>query len=428
MARGASSIPISAWLLVVFSGAATASGFQLTEQNASGLGNAFAGSAAVAEDASTIFYNPAGMTQLKAREVSGGLTAIGTSFKFSNDGSSVGALDGTGNGGDGGNWGFVPNGYLSWALNPDLYVGLGFGAPFGLKTKYETPWLGAAQSTSFDVKTYNINPSLAYRVNEMLSLGFGANWQRLETTYKRQTGTNPGFAASEMKLTLEGELWGWNVGALFTPLPSTKLGISYRSAMRHHTTGKIEVSGPVPFINAAGSSDAKAQLNIPDFFVMSVAHQLNDRWELLGDVSRTGWSSSPTVDIYHTSGAKNGELAQVLDTQFRNTWRFALGSSYRYSDAWKLKFGLAYDQTPVTDAATRLTAMPDNNRTWFSFGTQWTPDKDSRLDLGVAYLYLRDSKIDNDQRANDLSGGRGLVAGTYAASAWLLGVQYSLAF
>ena len=132
MSLNASTLPLAAAMLLAWSNTASASGFQLTEQNASGLGNAYAGSAAVAENASTLYYNPAGMTQLRDREVSAGLAAIGTSFKFSDNGSSVGALTGTGNGGDGGGWGFVPNGYLTWALSRDLYVGIGIGAPYGL--------------------------------------------------------------------------------------------------------------------------------------------------------------------------------------------------------------------------------------------------------------------------------------------------------
>jgi long-chain fatty acid transport protein len=137
----------------------------LLEQTGSGLGNAYAGSAAVAENASTIFYNPAGMTQLQGSTFSGGIAAIGTSFKFSDRGSSVGLLAGSGNGSDAGGWGYVPNAYFSSAIGQDLFVGVGVGAPYGLKSEYTNPWLGAAQSTRFDVKTYNLNPSIAYRVN-----------------------------------------------------------------------------------------------------------------------------------------------------------------------------------------------------------------------------------------------------------------------
>jgi long-chain fatty acid transport protein len=415
---------IPALVLGLFSGYASAAGFQLMEQNASGLGNAYAGSAAIADNASTIFYNPAGMTQLQAREVSGGLSAVGTSFKFSDKGSSVGLLGGSGNGNDGGAWGVVPNGYFSMALNKDLYVGVGFGAPFGLKTEYNNPWTGAAQSTMFDVKTYNINPSVAYRVSDKVSIGGGLNWQRVEAEYQRQAAVVSAVTvASPLKLTLNDDAWGWNVGALFTLSPSTRVGVSYRSAISYDTTGNINVSGPSAAFNAASSSSAKASIKLPDSFIMSVAQQLSDKWQMLGDVSWTGWSTLPKVDIIRTSGAASGTTAQTLGTDFRDTWRVALGANYKLSDAVKLKFGIAYDQTPVKGATTRLTSLPDNNRTWFSAGAQWVPTKGSAIDVGVAYLYVKDADIDNNQTPL-----RGRVTGTYSDSAWILGGQYSMAF
>jgi long-chain fatty acid transport protein len=137
--------------LAVLSGVATAShgaGFQLLEQSASGLGNAYAGSAAIAENASTIYFNPAGMTYLPGVNVSGGATAIRPSFKFRDNGLSRGplALGGapsTSNGGDAGSWGVVPNAYMSWQINDRWFAGVGLGAPFGLKTEYEDDWAGA---------------------------------------------------------------------------------------------------------------------------------------------------------------------------------------------------------------------------------------------------------------------------------------------
>lgn len=414
---------IPALLLVAFSGTASASGFQLLEQNLSGLGNAYAGAAAVAENASTIYFNPAGMTQLQDREVSGGLAAIGPSFKFNDSGSSVGFLAGTGEGGNAGGWAAVPNGYLSWALTKDLYVGVGVGAPFGLKTEYDNPWVGAAQSTMFDVKTFNINPSIAFRVNDKVSLGFGVNWQRVEATYERQVATvSPTHAASPLKLTLDDDAWGWNVGALFTLSPSTKVGVSYRSAMAYKTTGEIEVTGPL----SAASSDAKADIKLPDTFSLAVTQQLSDKWQMLGDVTWTGWSSIPKVDIYRTSGPSNGTIAQVLETDFRDTWRVGLGATYKYNDAWKLKYGIAYDQTPVKGANTRLVSMPDNDRIWFSFGAQWAPSKTSTLDLGVTYIHVKDSEIDNNQSA--APDFRGRVTGEYEGNIWILGAQYSMSF
>ena len=433
MARGLSMKLIPALLLAAFSGAASASGFQLLEQNASGIGNAYAGSAAVAENASTIYFNPAGMTQLQAREVSGGMAAVDPSFRFHDQGSNVGFLAGTGEGGNAGGWAFIPNGYLSWALNKDIYVGVGVSAPFGLKTEYDQRWLGAAQSTKFDIKTININPSIAYRVSDKVSLGLGLNWQQIKAEYTRQAATtSAGAAAVKSAMTLEDSAWGWNVGSLFTVSPSTKVGFSYRSQVKYHTNGDVKLStdsaGGVAtlaaLVGAGRQSDLKADLTVPDTFIMSVTQKLSDRWEMLGDVSRTGWSSIPKVDIMRTSGLLNGQNAQTLDTDFRDTWRVALGGNYQYNDAWKLKFGVAYDQSPVKRPETRLTSLPDSDRVWFSWGAQWAPNKISRVDLGMTYIYIRDSKIDNDQTAST----RGRVTGEYTGNIWLLGAQYSQSF
>ena len=129
---------LPAALLALASGTASAAGFQLLEQNAS-----------------TIFYNPAGMTQLQAREMSVGLSLVRPSFKFTDQGSSAGVL--SGNAQDAGDWAALPNAYLSWALDKDLYVGVGLGAPFGLVTEYNRDWVGSAHSIKFDIKTMNIS-------------------------------------------------------------------------------------------------------------------------------------------------------------------------------------------------------------------------------------------------------------------------------
>lgn len=422
---------LPAALLTLASGSASAAGFQLLEQNASGIGNAYAGSAAVAENASTIYFNPAGMTQLQARELSAGLSLVRPSFKFTDQGSSAGVLSGGAQ--DAGDWAALPNAYLSWALNRDLYVGVGLGAPFGLVTEYNRDWIGSAHSIKFDIKTININPSIAWRVNEKVSLGFGVNWQRMEVEYLRRAGIvdlpagaggvpipRP-LSQSFATLDADDDSWGWNVGALFNISDATKVGLSYRSKVKHELEGSLSVSGPVPAFNAAASSGANASVELPDTFIASFTHKLDPRWELLGDVSWTGWSSIDKVDIMRNSGS----LAQRLDTDFQDTWRVALGANYQLNDAWKLKFGVAFDETPVKNAEKRLTSLPDNDRIWFSFGGQWKPSKGSALDMGAAYLYVDDARINNGA-VNDLS--KGLVKGDYDSSVWILGAQYSMSF
>ena len=397
---------LPAALLALASGTASAAGFQLLEQNASGIGNAYAGSAAVAENASTIFFNPAGMTQLQEREVSVGLSLVRPSFKFTDQGSSAGDL--TGGAQDAGDWAALPNAYLSWALDKDLYVGVGLGAPFGLVTEYNRDWVGSAHSVKFDIKTVNINPSIAWRVNEKVSLGFGVNFQKMDVEYVRR------FVASSRSpyatLKADDTSWGWNVGALFNVSDATKVGVSYRSTVKQELEGSLTVDGNP-------SLAANADVELPDTFIFSVSHKLDPKWELLGDVSWTGWSSVDKVDINAL-----GRTVQVLDTDFQDTWRVALGANYQLNDAWKLKFGVAFDETPVKNAEKRLTSLPDNDRIWFSFGGQWKASKASTLDMGVSYLYVDDTEI------NNFEAGKGLVKGEYDSSVWILGAQYSMSF
>lgn len=433
MFKGKKRRLIPALLAVAFSGGAFASGFQLLEQNASGIGNAYAGSAAVAENASTIFYNPAGMTKLQSREFSAGVSLVRPGFEFSNQGSVIAPATGTGNGGDAGGWAVVPNGFLSWALNKDLYVGIGISAPFGLKTEYNDDWVGRFQAIKFDVKTININPSIAYRLNDVVSLGAGVNWQKIEAQYVRQLATAVGvFPANNtiaqntrVKLDIDDDSWGWNAGAMFDLSPTSRVGVSYRSAIKHTLEGTLNFDPTTLVANV----NAKAAIKLPDTLILSGTHRLSDQVTLLGDISWTGWSSIPKVDIVRTSSGGTpttaaGTTAQTLETKFRDTWRVAVGGTYHYNNAWDLKFGVAYDQTPVRGTSERLVSLPDNDRVWLSVGAQWKLSKEARVDFGGAYLYVRDTNIDNNQTAL----ARGRVTGSYDSNVWLLGAQYSQSF
>ena len=428
---------IAASALILFTGTANASGFQLLEQNASGLGNAFAGSAAIGENASTIFYNPAAMTRLQARETSLGFTVARPDISFKDQGSSVGTLNGSGDGGNIRYQIIVPNAYAAWAISKDIHLGIGASAPFGLRTKYDNRWVGAAQSLFYEAKAFNINPSLAWRATDKISLGIGLNWQRLEAKYKRLGGIVPGADSITAKMKLDDDAWGWNVGALFDLSPTTRLGLSYRSRVKYHMTGNTRLgSDGSPFGNAALAgaiaagmqSKLKTNLSLPDTFILSVVQKLSDRWEMLGDLSWTGWSAIPKIDFLYSSGVQAGRFAQKIDTNFRDTWRIALGANYQYNDHWKLKYGIAWDQSPVKRAESRLPQLPDNNRLWLSLGTQWTPSNATRIDLGAAYLYVRDTRINKRVDAASQGYEGGTLSGEYHGGLWVFGVQYSQAF
>jgi len=407
---------IPALIAVAFSSTASAAGFQLLEQNASGLGNAYAGSAANAENASTIYYNPAGMTQLKGTSVSVGVNAIRPSFTFSNDGSTnpvpMGPTVTGGNGGDaGGKWAPLPNGYIAYQIDDKWHVGVGLGAPFGLATEYDDNWVGRYHSIKFDIKTYNINPSVAYKVNDVLSVGFGLNWQRIEAEYIKQQVV---AAMTSVQVTnkLDGDAWGWNVGATIQPSPDTRIGVSYRSSIKHKASGDQKFSAIV------SDTWAKAEVDLPDTFILSGLHHLNDRWDLLGDVSWTGWSSIPKLVI------EGGHGSSGLNLQFRDAWRVAVGANYKVNEIWKLKMGLAYDESPVYEEKNRPASLPDNDRTWFSLGVQYAPSKTSTIDVGYSYLMVGSSQVANA----DGAATRGVLSGSYDAHAHILGMQYSANF
>lgn len=407
-------------------GSAGASGFQLLEQNASGLGNAYAGSAVVGENASTVFYNPAAMTKLSGGNFSTGLSIIKPSYKFNNDGSSNAPAVTGSQGGDAGGWAALPNLYGTWQFSDRWVAGIGVGSPFGLKTEYENDWVGRFQSSTFDIKTYNVNPSLAVKASDSISVGLGLNYQRMEAMYQRQAATqHPTIPAANTSVqnttvTLEAtsEAYGWNTGLTFKVSPTTDLGLSYRSKMFHHLEGTLNSSNQAVAANAF----AKADITLPDMYIFSVSQQISDRWEMLGDVSRTNWRSVDKVDIVKTSGVASGQVAQTLDANFRDTWRIALGGKYKIDDSWKWKYGLAYDQSPVRGTEERLVSLPDNNRYWFSTGVQWLLDKTSVIDIGAAYLYIPKSKIDANQP------GRGHVVGSYDGSIMIFGAQITKTF
>lgn len=414
-----------AMAFAIAAGAAGASGFQLIEQNASGTGNAFAGQAAAAENASTIFFNPAGMTYLPGRQISGALHGIRPSAKFSNDGGSAAPSPllplGT-NGGDAGDWNYVPNAYLSWQLSPNLWAGVGVTAPFGLKTDYDTTFIGRFQSQKTELKTYDINPSVAYRINDTVSIGAGVSYQHAKLTLDRSFSLVATAAAESVNI--DDNAWGWNLGTMFNLGTGTRLGLSYRSAMNYHLSGNVGVAG-------LATTTASAAVRMPSTVSAALSHQLNDRWQLLGDVTWTRWSAIKNVPLILTStsalGAA-GTAADVLDLQFRNSYRVGVGANYRWNDNFTLKVGTAYDRTPVPDMLHRTVFLPDNSRIWLALGGKYQVSKTGTIDFGYAHLFINDAGIFRNKGTGLAAGRQGIVSGSYRERVDIVSIQYSHSF
>lgn len=394
---------------------ARASAFALAEQGVSGLGNSYAGAAAVAEDASTVWWNPAGMSRLpRGKHLLLGGHVIVPSTKFSNRASTP--TLGTNNGGDAGDTALVPNLFYAMDFNPSWSFGVGVNVPFGLATEYDPNWIGRFQGIKSEVKTLNINPSVSYRLSERASLGFGLSYQRGEIDLLTAT---PPPVAGQNSTSVDGDAWGFNIGALFDITPATRAGIHYRSSLDYEMDGSTSFTNAT--LTALRAGNVKLDLETPATLSFSVAHRVSDRLELLGDVTWTEWSKIDRLPLMLTSGNSAGQPLDTLTFNFDDTWRVAVGANYKWNGPWTLRAGVAFDQSPVPNAETRSVRLPDNDRYWFSLGASYQASRNSRFDVGYAYIHIKDATINN-------TAATGTVNGVYEAYVNILSVQYQHSF
>lgn len=411
--------------LAAATGNVSSAGFALIEQNASGLGNAYAGQAAAAENASTVYFNPAGMTLLQGRQVSGTINVIRPTTEFTDNGGSRSpagaAMPAAGsNGADAGGWNYVPNGFVSWELTPRLWAGLGLTVPFGLKTNYDPTFVGRFQSQKSQLQTYDINPSFAFKFNDTFAVGGGISYQ-----YAR-LGLDRSFFAGSTRaqvVSLHDGAWGWNAGAMLNLGKDTRLGLTYRSTLNYDLAGGVTVSG-------IGTATAKASLSMPDSVSLALSHQLNDKWQLLADTTWTHWSRVQNVPLFLTSqlgASPAGTVSDTLDLQFKNSYRVGAGANFRWTDNFMFKLGVAYDKSPVPDAAHRAVFLPDSDRTWLSFGAKHQLTKAGVLDVGYARIFLKgDDTLRN--KGVGAAGAQGIVSGSYSSHVDIVSLQYTHSF
>jgi long-chain fatty acid transport protein len=398
---------IPALMLLAFAGAASASGFAIQNQTGSGNGNAFAGAAAAAEDAGTIYFNPAGMTYLPQGN---SITAVGTllerSINYKDTGTYTfpGALNAaptfvyapTGKGGDAGGLALIPAGYWSYAYSKDLRFGIGVSPTFGNETEYKQNFRGFNSGFFASMEQININPSIAYKVNDMISLGAGVSFARNETTFKFgvpvwSPTVGAGLPAGTfLKVDVDDWTTGFNLGAMFQLSPNTRLGLTYRSKTKFDFEGRLKLSNQSANLTAltGGNQDVKVSADLPDSASLAISHKV-DRWQFLADYTWTGWSS---VDDLLLKNQHTNKLLKTLSYNFQDTYRVGLGANYQYNDQVKTRFGIAYDKAPVKSAAYRSMTLPDSDRAWLSFGANYALSKASSLDFGYSHIFFKTAR------------------------------------
>ena len=429
-----------------------ASGFALIEMNARGQGNAYAGAAAYTPDASTVYFNPAGMMMLEDDQIGGALHLIMPNASFTNDGST--AADDVGGGklrghdDDGGADAFVPNFYWVKTINDEMKFGLGVNTPFGLETSYDDEWVGRYHAVLSDLRTVNINPSLAYRVNEQFSIGGGLNFMLGEVDLSNAVDFGAvcesaagaptcGFFDSlsqdaDGKAEFEADNFdnistGFNLGLLYEISPQTSIGVAYRSEVEMKVKGEFNFSVPgqlsTPPVDLTSTGlfadgDIRATVDLPASMSFSLAHRI-DKITWLADVTWTGWSSFDELRIVYDNGIQPDS---VTTEEWDDTMRYSLGLDYLYSQQLVLRTGLAFDETPVPNKERRTARLPGNDRTWLSFGATYMQSKTLSWDFGYSHLFIDDARIENEFESS-VSVLEATLQGDYEAEVDIISVQ-----
>ncbi|MGZ8473819.1 MAG: OmpP1/FadL family transporter [Candidatus Deferrimicrobiaceae bacterium] len=444
---------IPAFLVVLLFSAtsAMAAGFRLPEAGAKAMGMGFAFTAQT-DDPSAIYFNPAGIVQLEGQNIKVGLTYIrengadfsGTTPLTFNTGTGLfdirsetqKDLDF-----------FVPNAFWTRKASPNFAYGVGIFVPFGLGQEYEnrTTSIFRNQVTKVEVQTFVINPTVAWKVNDVLSVGGGIDFMygkaKLSQAGVVRLGAAPLDQVNIFQLDLDGDgtAWGYNLGVLLTPMNNLKVGASFRSGFKlkiddadvdlRDINNTIPFVPPGPFTAAqvfGGTSfhtEASTTINMPATFALGVAY-IRNRLTLEADLDWTFWSTFKTlaIDIRDNNGL-------LPDAERPEDWKdkmaVNLGAEYRVTDPLALRLGFRYDPTPVP-ANTMSPLLPDSDRLYYCAGAgykvnNWT------FDLAYMYVDKKDRTVNNQINVAPPSIGSGFN-GTWKGDAHLVALDVGYKF
>ena len=430
---------------------AFAAGFQLTEQSSLGLGRAYAGAGIVGDDLSAVHYNPAGMTLLEGTRFQAGTTWISINADYDGiDGDSeTGRLKGQ----------MIPAGYVTHQVNDKMWLGFAMTVPFGMGTEYDRNWSQNQRGTSSKIYTFDMNPNIAYKVSDFISLGAGVSVQYAKAKLGMGMGSIPGMGnIGHAKLEADSWDWGYNLGLMVSPTDKLRFGLAYRSAITHDADGHTNLTNSdllklatAQLTNGLMTMDSitvnsSASLKTPDTVMLTSTWEASDKLRLSGLIRWANWSNFKTLKIHNSSsiditGALGGlienippqmlpevmdKVGQLSETRIENdwqdTWLFSIGADYKINSDFTVRGGIAYETSPIDKQDTRMAVIPDTDRLWLSLGASWYATKDLQFDMGATYLMGV-----GDKDLYDEVGGE--KVGEYdTLDAYLFGVQMQYRF
>lgn len=422
--------------MLLAAGGANAAAFQLAEVSTSGLGRAYAGEAAIADNASVVATNPALMSLFKTNQFSVGGVYVDSRINMNGDVDSYAIIsdsirvknDGSASARNVVPGAFVPNLYFVAPVNDKFALGAGMNVNFGLKSEYDDSYDAGVFGGKTDLTAINLNLSGAYRVTEGLSLGLGVN----AVYAKAQVERNAGLIADTVKdnqvkntLTVQQEplkfidkylpskdtsvvslqdraAWGfgWNAGVMYQFNEANRIGLAYHSKVDIDFTDRTATSLEANVIKASKTGDLT--LTLPDYLELSGFHQLTDKLAVHYSYKYTHWSRLTKLN----ASFEDGKKAFDKELQYSNNSRVALGASYNLDEKLTLRAGIAYDQ--AASRHQRSAAIPDTDRTWYSLGATYKFTPNLSVDLGYAYLkgkkvHFKEVKTIGDKRSLALS-------------------------
>ena len=383
-------IIIAPWM----SSKAEAAGFALYEF--SSRGNALGGAMiAKADDPSALAWNPAGITQLKGTQTLVGVTTISpentatTSYGGVSTDSSIKKETF-----------IVPHAYFTHQVNDNVWFGVGTFTRFGLGTKFDEGWQGRYASYDTSIESYSINPNLAYKFNDYVSIAGGLEFMYIKADLRKKIDAsrlydpNTNAADVDQKIRVEGLTPGANLAIRVTPTKDWALGFSWRSKMRHRAEGSAVYDRPAGVTTAYyNDTDITMSMKTPNMFMFGTSYDIMDNLNVEFDAIWSQWSdySEITYEFDHTDAV--GRNTVVAEKKWQDVWRFQFGVEYLPIENLALRAGYVYDQSPIRKGYEDY-MLPTNDRQIVSTGIGWTYDKFT-IDASYMYLWMRERNIED---------------------------------
>ncbi|WP_394127199.1 outer membrane protein transport protein [Vibrio hepatarius] len=408
--------------LVTTSATVNAAGFQLAEYSATGLGRAYAGEAAMADNAGAQWRNPAMLTYLEGTQISVGAIYVDPNVDV-NGTSSYGPAEFSANSKDFAHDAVIPNFYVSHKYNDKFALGFALGTNYGMETSLGKEFAGANHGNEASVYSVEANLNAAYQLTEAVSIGGGVRYIDAEGSFgavaSPQSAVLP--AGTTLKY-MEGDdtAWAWQAGTAWQINESNRVGFTYKSEVDLTLEGHANGFG-FNQINPQAKKAGSMNLALPATAELATYHQLNDKLAVHTSINWTDWSSFEKL----VADFPGEDSSLIKEENWEDNMRYAIGATYQVDSKLTLRTGLAYDESAVSEEH-RTATIPETDRTWFSVGAGYQWSEQLNFDAGFTYILAKDAKMHESDAAADLAGGS--FEGEVTGSIWLIGLQANYTF